>query len=200
MIILRYKMETLYFKQGRRYYPVYQLPNFSGFPANGIFLVDQGYTLVVDEETVKHSNINIVIKTVLVFHELNKILDTGISFVKNIENFKNLKAINYDIDESFKLHKDPDNYEFYVKKGTRYNKVAETFNSFETKGIYHVIDGKNNKVNKLNFIDEHLKIDFNKEHFKEDILEFIDGNSISYYDLTRKASEYIALGSFLNLC
>lgn len=183
----------MYFKIGKRYYPIHQLTNYIGFPSNGLFLIDEGYELVADNECINEFGIESVINMGVLVYSFNKIMDIKLGFERNVDLFLNLKESNFDLDESIEITSRDDFYELYAKKGTTYKKVAETFNSFSSKGLYLVKDGTNNDCKKVEVINKKVKTKIDKAVVKSIILDHIQNNPVSYFSLVRETAKQIII-------
>lgn len=182
-------MKDLYFKKGRRYYPVHQQPNFSGFPSDGLFLVNNGYEQICPKEDVDKFGIEKSVKLGILVSELRESVDLYLTFDVNIDKFLDRNSCQYTINEKDEIASRDEFYEYYEKKWTTYKKVGETFNSFKSKGFYLIEDGKNNKCKKLDVIDKTFDLKFDKEKVKAELEEYLGENAVSYYSLVIKASK-----------
>lgn len=182
-------MKELYFKIGRRYYPTHQQPNFSGFPADGLFLVNNGYEQICDKECVEKFGVENAVKLGILVAELRESVDLYVTFMMNVDKFLDRKNCHYTVNEKDKIVSRDDFYEYYEKRGTTYKKVGETFNSFKSKGFYLVEDGKNNNCTKLDINDKNFKLNFNKDQVKAELEVYLQENSVSYYSLVIKAAK-----------
>lgn len=191
-------MQEMYFKRGKRYYPTHQLPNPIGFPANGVFLVNEGYEQIADTECIDEIGLGSVIDMSVLVYSFNKVMDVKLGFEQNIDIFLDLKELKFDVDESIKVISRDDFYDLYVKKGTTYKKIAETFNSFTSKGLYIVKDGMNNGCQKIEIMNKIVTFKFNKALVKSQLMDHIANNPVSYLTLIRKAAKLIILNKEIN--
>lgn len=185
------KKELIYEKIGRRYFVF----DFFGFPSDGVFLIsDKSNSMVSDKNwTLKYGEEKAFLAA-LFFHYIDN-LDDNIkyNFENLISHFLSINTLNLTNPRFIELSNKSSKKDLFIKKGRSYKKIGENFIGFPNTGIFNVIDGKNNKINLLNFNYSFVKIKFSED----EILTYIEKNksnkNISIYEFQLLFSQFLSL-------